>query len=97
MREFQEEIGQLPPNGALTSLESIRPAGGKVVHAWALRADVDISRIKSATFNMEWPPRSGRMQEYPEVDRAEWFDLDEARRLILHSQLQLFDPPSAHE
>jgi predicted NUDIX family NTP pyrophosphohydrolase len=90
-REFQEELGAEPPDGELTSLGSIRQAGGKLVHAWAAQGDFDVTQLKSAGFTMEWPPRSGRMQEFPEVDRAAWFALDEARRMILSSQLPLLE------
>jgi len=90
-REFQEELGAPPPQAELTSLGSIRQAGGKVVHAWTAAGDFDVAQLKSVDFTMEWPPRSGRMQEFPEVDRAAWFALDEARRMILSSQLPLLD------
>ena len=90
-REFQEELGAPPPDVELTSLGSIRQAGGKVVHAWTAAGDFDVAQLKSVDFTMEWPPRSGRMQEFPEVDRASWFALDEARRMILSSQLPLLD------
>ena len=96
-REFEEELGAPPPEGELISLGTIRQAGGKVVHAWTARGDLDVARIKSVTFSMEWPPRSGSTQEFPEVDRAAWFDLDEARRMILPSQLPLLDRLAAHE
>ena len=96
-REFEEELGTPPPDGEPTSLGTIRQAGGKVVHAWTTRGDLDVARVRSVTFSMEWPPRSGRMQEFPEVDRAAWFDLDEARRMILPSQLPLLDRLAAHE
>jgi predicted NUDIX family NTP pyrophosphohydrolase len=90
-REFEEELGEPPPDVEITSLGTIRQAGGKLVHAWALRGDLDVTRVRSVTFSLEWPPRSGRMQEFPEVDRAAWFDLDEARRMILPSQLPLLE------
>jgi predicted NUDIX family NTP pyrophosphohydrolase len=96
-REFQEELGAPPPDAQVTSLGTIRQSGGKVVHAWAARGDLDVARIASVTFSMEWPPRSGRLQEFPEVDRAAWFDLDEARRMILPSQLPLLERLAAHE
>jgi predicted NUDIX family NTP pyrophosphohydrolase len=96
-REFQEELGARPPDGEVMSLGTIRQSGGKVVHAWAARGDLDVARIASVTFSMEWPPRSGRVQEFPEVDRAAWFDLDEARRMILPSQLPLLERLAAHE
>lgn len=91
IREFEEELGAPPPNGATSSLGSIRQAGGKVVHAWAARGEFDVTRLKSVSFSMEWPPRSGRQQQFPEVDRAAWFDLDQARRMILPSQLPLLE------
>jgi predicted NUDIX family NTP pyrophosphohydrolase len=96
-REFQEELGASPPDGELSSLGTIRQAGGKIVHAWSARGDLDTARVKSVTFSMEWPPRSGRMQDFPEVDRAAWFDLAEARRMILPSQLPLLERLVAHE
>jgi predicted NUDIX family NTP pyrophosphohydrolase len=96
-REFEEELGAAPPGGELTSLGTIRQSGGKVVHAWTARGDLDAARVRSVTFSMEWPPRSGRIQEFPEVDRAAWFDLDEARRMILPSQLPLLERVSPHE
>ena len=90
-REFQEELGAPPPEGELTPLGSVRQSGGKVVHVWNASGDFDVAQLKSVGFTMEWPPRSGRMQEFPEVDRAAWFALDEARRMILSSQLPLLD------
>jgi predicted NUDIX family NTP pyrophosphohydrolase len=90
-REFREELGSPPPAVELTPLGSIKQAGGKVVHAWSARGDFDPSRIAGGNFTMEWPPRSGRMQEFPEVDRAEWFDLDQARRMILPAQAAFLD------
>lgn len=96
-REFEEELGAAPPGGAPVSLGTIRQAGGKVVHAWAVRGDFDVARLTSNTFEMEWPPRSGRMQEFPEVDRAAWFGLEEARRKMLPAQLPLLDRLKARE
>lgn len=90
-REFEEELGAEPPGGDMTSLGSIRQAGGKVVHAWSARGAFDVAGLRSMTFSMEWPPRTGRMQEFPEVDRAGWFELSEARRKILNSQLPLLE------
>jgi predicted NUDIX family NTP pyrophosphohydrolase len=90
-REFQEELGVLPPEGELTGLGTIRQAGGKVVHAWALHGDIDVEHVQSVTFDMEWPPRSGKLQAFPEVDRAEWFDLEAARRKILPAQAAFLD------
>ena len=90
-REFREELGLEPPNGRLLELGWIRQAGGKVVHAWAAEGDLDLSAVRSAGFEMEWPPNSGRTQSFPEVDRAEWFELDAARRKILPSQATFID------
>lgn len=90
-REFKEELGLPSPDGDLAPLGSVRQAGGKVVHAWAARGDVDVTRVSSDTFAMEWPPRSGKMQEFPEVDRAEWFDLAAAKRKILPAQSAFID------
>lgn len=90
-REFQEEIGQPAPDGDFTPLGSIRQAGGKVVHAWALQGDLDVDDVQSETFEMEWPPRSGKKQAFPEVDRAEWFDLHTARQKILPAQVTFID------
>lgn len=86
LREFQEELGEPPPNADLASLGSVRQAGGKVVEAWAARGDFDVNRLHSNTFELEWPPRSGKMEQFPEVDRAAWFDLEAAHRKILPAQ-----------
>jgi predicted NUDIX family NTP pyrophosphohydrolase len=89
-REFAEETG-LRPDGELVALAPIRQKGGKVVLAWAIEGDCDARAIKSNVFSMEWPPKSGKMAEFPEIDRAEWFSLDEARRRINPGQLPLID------
>ncbi len=90
-REFQEELGIAPPEGALSALAEVRQAGGKVVHAWAVAGDVDVSQITSNTFEIEWPPHSGKMRKFPEVDRAGWFDLATARRKLLPAQREFVD------
>jgi predicted NUDIX family NTP pyrophosphohydrolase len=90
-REFREELGADPPDGELTALGSIRQAGGKVVHAWAAQGDLDVSSVESVSFEMEWPPRSGRKASFPEVDRAEWFGLEAARRKLLDAQRTFID------
>lgn len=90
-REFQEELGTKPPDGDYLRLGSVKQAGGKVVHAWAAPGDVDVERVESSTFQMEWPPRSGRMHEFPEIDRAAWFDLETARSKILPAQATFID------
>jgi predicted NUDIX family NTP pyrophosphohydrolase len=86
-REFAEETGHLADGPALP-LGSLRQAGGKWVHAWAVEKDWDPERLVSNTFSMAWPPRSGRIEEFPEIDRAAWFDLATAHRKILKSQLE---------
>jgi len=87
-REFQEELG-FPAEGALVPLGRIRQKGGKYVEAFALEGNLDAAAIRSNAFTLEWPPRSGRMQSYPEIDRAAWFTLAEAREKILPSQAQI--------
>jgi predicted NUDIX family NTP pyrophosphohydrolase len=89
-REFEEEMGR-PVEGEFLPLEPIRQAGGKLVLAWAVRADFDPTTLRSNTFSMEWPPKSGRQQQFPEVDRAAWFDLDVAKQKILKGQAGLLD------
>ena len=89
-RELQEETG-LTLNGEFVKLEPIRQAGGKIVTAFAVLADLDASQITSDTFELEWPPKSGHRREFPEVDRAAWFAIDQARTKILKSQLPLLD------
>ncbi len=90
-REFQEELGMPAPDGEVTPLGAVRQAAGKIVHAWAVPGDLDVTRSTSNTFELEWPPRSGRMQQFPEIDRAVWFDLDTARRKLLPAQRVLID------
>ncbi len=85
-REFTEETG-FTVDGDFLELTPLTQPSGKVVHAWALQGDCDPANLRSNTFAMEWPPKSGRMQEFPEIDRAAWFDLSEARRRILTGQL----------
>jgi predicted NUDIX family NTP pyrophosphohydrolase len=89
-REFAEELGT-PVEAPLTPLGRIRQKGGKYVEAFALEGDLDAAAIVSNAFTVEWPPRSGRFQSYPEVDRAAWFSLEEARVKMLASQLPLLD------
>jgi len=89
-REFQEEIG-VSPEGPFHPLAPIKQKGGKIVHAWACAGDLDPAAAVSNTFSIEWPPRSGTMQEFPEVDEVRWFDLDEARVKIQSTQIPLLD------
>ncbi len=91
LREFEEETGQPPPRERLVELGSIRQRGGKLLTAWGVEGDLDPAELTSNTFTMEWPPRSGRLQEFPEVDRAEWFDPETARRKLLGAQAELLD------
>ncbi len=87
-REFREETGQ-PLAGPFTPLTPVKQPGGKTVHAWAVEGDCDPGTLTSNTFSLEWPPRSGRRQEFPEVDRAAWFDLAEAKSRINRGQAPL--------
>jgi predicted NUDIX family NTP pyrophosphohydrolase len=90
-REFEEELGSSPPDGDADDLGEVRQKSGKVVHAWALAGDLDVDTVRSNTFQFEWPPRSGKLVEIPEVDRAEWFSLDAAREKINAAQVALLD------
>jgi predicted NUDIX family NTP pyrophosphohydrolase len=90
-REFEEETGTALPPGELAELGAVRLKSGKRVAAWAAEGDLDPEGITSNTFEMEWPPRSGRMQAFPEVDRAGWFGLDEAREKLNPAQAPFLD------
>ena len=89
-REFREETG-IEPRGPFIALTPVKQAGGKVVAAWAFEGDGDAAAIRSNTFSLEWPRGSGRFQDFPEVDRAAWFSLDEARRKVLRGQVPLLE------
>ena len=89
-REFNEETG-VTPIGDFTALDPVRQPSGKIVYAWALKADLDPSKVKSNTFQMDWPPGSGLQQEFPEIDRAEWFSVPVAREKINLAQAELLD------
>jgi predicted NUDIX family NTP pyrophosphohydrolase len=93
IRELEEELGPAPAlvPEELIELGSIRQRAGKVVEAWAAEAEFDPASLDSNVFTMEWPPRSGKQVEFPEVDRAEWFGLEEAREKILPAQAELLD------
>ncbi len=93
-REFEEETG-VRPEGPFAKLETVRQKGGKVVHAWACLGDCDPEAIESNTFTLEWPPRSGRRREFPEIDRAAFFPLDEARRKLNAAQCRWLDEVEA--
>lgn len=90
-REFEEESGHPVPDGPTVELGEIQQKGGKFVVAWAVEGDLDVATAVSNTFEMEWPPRSGRMQAFPEIDRVEWFDLTTARVKIKAAQTPLLD------
>jgi predicted NUDIX family NTP pyrophosphohydrolase len=94
MREFAEETGQ-HVTGKFIALNPLRQPGGKLVYAWAVEADFDPVQLRSNTFSMEWPPRSGRQASFPEIDRAAWFGLDEARSRILTGQVGFLDALAA--
>ena len=89
-REFEEETGFLP-TGQFVRLGAIRQPSGKLIHAWAFEGDLDAKKIKSNTFSVEWPPQSGKQQEFPEVDRAEWFTIETAREKIVKGQVEFLD------
>jgi predicted NUDIX family NTP pyrophosphohydrolase len=89
--EFAEELGQRPPPGPRLDLGEVRQAGGKRVRAWAVHGDIDARATSSNTFEMEWPPRSGEHRSFPEVDKAAWFSLADARTKLLTGQLPLLE------
>jgi predicted NUDIX family NTP pyrophosphohydrolase len=91
LREFEEETGHRLPEDGLVALGEVRQRGGKVVSAWAAPGDLDADAITSNTFTLEWPPRSGVRREFPEVDRAGWFDPATAREKLLAAQAELVD------
>ncbi|MGJ0119389.1 NUDIX domain-containing protein [Williamsia sp. MIQD14] len=85
-REFLEEVGIAVPDGPAVDLGEVRQSSGKIVTAWAVAGDIDVTVAVSNTFEIEWPPRSGTLQSFPEIDRVEWFDLPTAHTKILASQ-----------
>jgi predicted NUDIX family NTP pyrophosphohydrolase len=89
-QEFAEETGT-PIDGVFRPLGARRQPGGKLVHAWAVEGDLDAAAVRSNTFDLEWPPRSGRTQVFPEIDRAAWFPLPQAREKILKGQAAFID------
>ncbi len=94
-REFVEETS-IPPAGPFIYLGEIRQKSGKRVYAWAFMGDCDLSRIKSNTFTLEWPPKSGKMKEFPEIDKGEFFAIPDARRKIIQSQADFLDRLTSH-
>ncbi|MFF9362528.1 NUDIX domain-containing protein [Streptomyces griseoluteus] len=95
-REFQEELGIAPPDGPALPLGEIAQRNGKIVTAWAVEADLDPATIAPGTFTMEWPPHSGRVQEFPELDRVAWFTPEEARPLMVPGQGTFLDRLAEH-
>ena len=90
-REFEEELGTPAPDGPVKDLGEVKQKSGKIVSAWAVAGDLDVTEITSNTVEVQWPPRSGKMLEIPEVDRAEWFGLQTAREKINPAQAELLD------
>jgi len=95
-RELAEELGRHVPKGELAPLGEAKQPSGKVVHIWALEADLDTDKIKSNTLTIDWPPRSGKKMEIPEVDRAGWFSLSDAAAKLLPGQLPFLDRLAEH-
>ncbi|MBM7091783.1 NUDIX domain-containing protein [Streptomyces sp. NPDC056956] len=95
-REFREELGVAPPDGPALPLGEVRQAGGKTVMVWAVEADLDPATVVPGTFTMEWPPKSGRTREFPELDRVAWLPLDRARAVIVSAQTAFLDRLTEH-
>jgi predicted NUDIX family NTP pyrophosphohydrolase len=95
-REFREELGLPPPEGEAIDLGEVRQSGGKIVTVWAIEADLDPASVVPGTFAMEWPPRSGRVQEFPELDRVAWFGFDRAREVVVTAQTAFLDRLAEH-
>ena len=91
LREFEEETGSPVPAPDLVPLGEVRQSGGKVLTCWAAEGDLDADATVSGTFSLEWPPRSGRVQEFPEIDRAAWVTVDVARTRLVKGQVPLLD------
>ncbi|MFG2372298.1 NUDIX domain-containing protein [Streptomyces sp. NPDC048504] len=95
-REFQEELGIAPPEGEAIELGEVRQSNGKVVTAWAIEADLDPAVMVPGTFRMEWPPKSGQVQEFPELDRVEWLSVERAREVVVTAQATFLDRLTEH-
>jgi predicted NUDIX family NTP pyrophosphohydrolase len=89
-REFKEETG-FDVDGQFIELGQLKQPGGKIVHAWALESELDVKNIRSNTFRLQWPKNSGNVKEYPEIDKAQWFDVNEAKKKILKGQAEFID------
>jgi predicted NUDIX family NTP pyrophosphohydrolase len=90
-REFEEETGSAPPVGQVIDLGETRQASGKIITTYAVHGDFDASKVHSNTFSMEWPKGSGTMQDFPEIDRAEWMSLDRASELLVKGQVPILE------
>ena len=90
-REFLEELGSEPPNGEALTLGTVKNKSGKLIFAWALEGDFDLAAFRSNSFTLEWPPRSGRLREFPEVDRAEFFGLPDAQSKLHPAELPFLE------
>ncbi|MFF3848158.1 NUDIX domain-containing protein [Streptomyces sp. NPDC002328] len=95
-REFQEELGLPPPDGEALPLGWVRQTNGKIVTVWAVEADLDPATVVPGTFVMEWPPRSGRTAEFPELDRVAWLGVERAREVIVTAQAAFLDRLAEH-
>ncbi|MFF0595208.1 NUDIX domain-containing protein [Streptomyces antibioticus] len=95
-REFREELGLDPPDGEAIALGEVRQTNGKIVTVWAIEAELDPAAVVPGTFTMEWPPRSGRQREFPELDRVAWFGLEGARAVIVTAQAAFLDRLAEH-
>jgi predicted NUDIX family NTP pyrophosphohydrolase len=93
-REFAEETGQAPPTGNYTELGEVK-YGNKTVRAWMAEGNMDVTKLRSNTFTMQWPPQSGKLQEFPEVDRAAWYPVAVARTKVVMGQVPLIDRAAA--
>jgi predicted NUDIX family NTP pyrophosphohydrolase len=91
LREFEEELGTPVPADDFVPLGEVKQAGGKVLTVWAAEGNLDATAAHSNTFSLEWPPRSGRIQEFPEIDRAAWLPVDQARAKLVRGQVPLLD------
>jgi predicted NUDIX family NTP pyrophosphohydrolase len=90
-REFREELGSEPPKGEPLELGTVKNKSGKLIYAWALEGDFDPTELKSNHFQLEWPPRSGKMREFPEIDRAMFFSLPDAQPKLHNAELPLLE------
>ena len=93
IREFKEETGLSLKGGGedYIEMEEVNQTGNKIIHVWAVEGDFDVSKLKSNTFLMEWPPKSGQGVRFPEVDKAEWFEVEHAKTLVVRGQISILD------